>query len=100
MAAALPAAIRRGAWLPLHLALAGGASTAIAAVMPFFVAAFAAVPPADGRLRSAALALVAGGAVVIVGGTLSGGPALAAGGGVLWIGGIAATGLAVIRPVT
>ena len=35
----LPAADRRGIWLPLHLALAGGASTAIAAVMPFFVAA-------------------------------------------------------------
>ena len=29
-------------WLPLHLALAGGASTAIAGVMPFFVAALAA----------------------------------------------------------
>ena len=29
-------------WLPLHLALAGGATTAIAGVMPFFVAALAA----------------------------------------------------------
>ena len=38
-------------WLPLHLALAGGASTAIAGVMPFFVAALAASPPASARLR-------------------------------------------------
>jgi hypothetical protein len=43
----LPAGATRGLWLPLHLALAGAATTAIAAVMPFFAAAFAAAPPAD-----------------------------------------------------
>ena len=37
----LPATVRVGSWLPLHLALAGGATTAIAGMMPFFSAAFA-----------------------------------------------------------
>jgi nitrite reductase (NO-forming) len=54
-----------GSWLPLHLALAGGASTAIAGVMPFFVAALAAGHPADARLRWAAVALVATGAGLV-----------------------------------
>lgn len=52
-------------WLPLHLALAGGASTAIAGVMPFFVAALAAGPPAGVRLRGGAVLLVAVGAVLV-----------------------------------
>ena len=52
-------------WLPLHLALAGGASTAIAGVMPFFVAALAAGRPADARLRGGAVGLVAAGAALI-----------------------------------
>lgn len=52
-------------WLPLHLALAGGASTAIAGVMPFFVAALAAGPPAGARLRGGAVAMVAAGAALV-----------------------------------
>jgi hypothetical protein len=52
-------------WLPLHLALAGGASTAIAGVMPFFVAALAAGPPASARLRGTTVALVAVGAALV-----------------------------------
>src|SRR4051812_39934913 len=52
-------------WLPLHLALAGGATTAIAGVMPFFVAALAAGHPAGVRVRSSAVALVAGGALLV-----------------------------------
>jgi nitrite reductase (NO-forming) len=52
-------------WLPLHLALAGGASTAIAGVMPFFVAALAAAHPAPLRLRAGAVALVAVGAALV-----------------------------------
>jgi hypothetical protein len=52
-------------WLPLHLALAGGASTAIAGVMPFFVAALAAGPPASARQRGATVALVAVGAGLV-----------------------------------
>lgn len=52
-------------WLPLHLALAGGASTAIAGVMPFFVAALAAGAPAPARLRKAAVGFVAAGAALV-----------------------------------
>jgi nitrite reductase (NO-forming) len=52
-------------WLPLHLALAGGASTAIAGIMPFFVAALAAGAPAPSRLRKAAVGFVALGAGLV-----------------------------------
>lgn len=65
LAAFLPTSVRVGTWLPVHLALAGGASTAIAGVMPFFSAAFAMAQPADARLRWASLAAVAGGALLV-----------------------------------
>ena len=72
LVAALVSALAAGAgaavlspWLPLHLALAGGASTAIAGVMPFFVAALAAGPPAGARLRGGAVLLVAVGAALV-----------------------------------
>ncbi len=52
-------------WLPIHLALAGGASTAIAGVMPFFVSALAAGHPAPSRLRAGAVATVAFGAGLV-----------------------------------
>jgi hypothetical protein len=52
-------------WLPLHLALTGGASTAIAGVMPFFVAALAGGWPAPAWLRGVSVALVAIGAALI-----------------------------------
>ena len=52
-------------WLPIHLALAGGASTAIAGVMPFFVAALSAGRPAPLRVRATAVALVASGALLV-----------------------------------
>ena len=49
----LPVTARRGLWLPLHLALAGAATSAIAGVLPFFVAAFAAAQPAAAPVRIA-----------------------------------------------
>ena len=70
--AVLPVEVRRGIWLPLHLALAGGATTAIAGVMPFFVAAFAAAPPTDFRLRVAAVVSVALGAIAVSLGVVAG----------------------------
>lgn len=96
----LPEATRRGLWLPLHLALAGGASSAIAGVMPFFVAAFAAAQPADVRLRVAGLVGVAGGALAVALGVIvaPGGP-VAAAGGVAFLAGIASTALAVTAPL-
>ena len=83
------------AWLPLHLALAGGASTAIAGVMPFFVAALSAGHPAPARLRAAAVVMVALGAALVATHGLA--PSLALGlplsaiGGMVYLGGIAAT---------
>jgi hypothetical protein len=83
-------------WLPLHLALAGGASTAIAGVMPFFVSALAAGYPADRRLRAAAVGLVAAGAALVaLRGAMPSLTALPAAGGVLYLLGIGATALAV-----
>ena len=83
------------AWLPLHLALAGGASTAISGVMPFFVAALSAGRPAPARLRAAAVALVAVGAGLVtthgLAPTLWVGVPVSAVGGVLYLGGIACT---------
>ena len=57
---ALPPEVRRGAWLPLHLALAGGASVAIASIMPFFTSALSAAPPAGPRTRIAVIASATG----------------------------------------
>lgn len=63
---ALPVEIRLGTWLPLHLALAGAATTAIVAVLPFFTTALAGTPPANPWIRSFAIVLVAGGAVAVL----------------------------------
>lgn len=97
----LPAATRHGLWLPLHLALAGGASVVIAGVMPFFVAAFAAAQPAGIGLRLAGLLAVAAGAAGVAVGVVAapgGWPAPAA--GLVFVAGIAVTGAATVRPLT
>lgn len=78
------------AWLPLHLLLAGAASTAIVGVMPFFVGALAAAPPAGLRLRSASVALVALGAAGVAGRSIVPGAGwLPVVGGSLYLAGIA-----------
>lgn len=56
---------RHGIWLPLHLALAGGATTAIAAALPFFARSLLAAPPAPASLRASAIALVSLGASAV-----------------------------------
>ena len=94
----LPVGDRRGVWLPLHLAM-GAATTAIAGVMPFFAAAFAAAAPGDARVRSAAVAAVAIGASVVAGAYMAGNGRLAAGGGVVYVTGIVLTGVATVRPL-
>ena len=99
LALLLPEAVRRGLWLSIHLALAGGATTAVAGVMPFFVAAFAAAPPADPRLRASAVIASATGALGLVGGVLGGLGAIATVGGVVFVGAIVLIGLATLRPI-
>ena len=63
----LPAAARLGSWVPLHLALAGAATTAIAALLPFFAAAQVVAPPARPAIRIGGIALVAIGALAVIG---------------------------------
>jgi nitrite reductase (NO-forming) len=99
LAMLLPSVDRRGGWLSLHLALAGGASTAIAGVMPFFAAAFAAAPPSDARLRISAVAAVAGGAIGVSVGVVGSLSTVAAVGGSVFVAGIVLTGAATIRPL-
>ncbi|MEP7361474.1 MAG: hypothetical protein ABI744_07835 [Chloroflexota bacterium] len=97
--AVLPETVRRGIWLPLHLALAGGATTAIAGVMPFFSAAFAAAPPTDIRLRTGAVLAVALGAAGVTVGVVGTSPLLATAGGLAFILGVALIGVATLRPL-
>lgn len=97
--ALLPALQRAGLWLPLHLAVAGAASTAIAGVMPFFSAAFAAAPPTDARLRWASVLSVALGSAAVTVGFVNGAYELAAAGGVLFIAGMVMVSLATVRPL-
>jgi hypothetical protein len=101
---ALPADLRLGWWLPLHLALAGAAGTAIAAMVPFFVAALAVATPAPPALRAAGIALVSIGAAVaaiarVAGGAELGGNLAAAGGGAMYVAGIVAVGLSAGLPL-
>jgi hypothetical protein len=82
-------------WLPLHLALAGGATTAIAGVMPFFVAALAAGHPANARVRAAAVGLIATGALLVsVRGLVPAAAWVAGLGGLVFLAGVAAIAVA------
>lgn len=97
----LPPAIRLGPWLPLHLALAGAAATAVAAILPFFSAALAVAPPAPPAIRIAGIALVASGAlaVTVVHGHASGEALLAALAGGGFVAGIGLVAIAALAPL-
>jgi hypothetical protein len=98
LATFLPADQRVGLWLPLHLALAGAASTIIAGVMPFFSAAIGAAQPVDARLRWTSVLLVAGGAALVTVGYTRGADAVAVLGGLAFIGGSLTVGYATVAP--
>jgi nitrite reductase (NO-forming) len=85
----LPADSRRGAWLPLHLALPGAATVAVGSVLPFFLAALAAARPGSPTLRVAVIALIAAGALSVSVGFAAGSGSLATIGGVAFIAGLA-----------
>lgn len=95
----LPQDVRRVAWLPLHLALAGAASVAIASVMPFFTSALSAAPPAGPRTRVAVIVAVAGGALGVTSGVTAGTAPLATAGGTLFIAGLIGLGWATFAPL-
>ncbi|MGK2851508.1 MAG: hypothetical protein ACSLFN_11420 [Candidatus Limnocylindrales bacterium] len=89
----------RPVWLPLHLALAGGAATAVASVLPFFTAALAVARPAATWIRVLSIALVAGGAVAVSVSVAGGQPGLGAVGGSAYIAGVLGVGVAAFRPL-
>ena len=97
----LPAAVRLGSWVPLHLALAGAATTAIAALLPFFAAALVVAPPARPAIRISAIALVAIGALAVIAahGYASGQALPAALAGGTFLAGLALVGLAAFTSV-
>ncbi|MFN8619541.1 MAG: hypothetical protein U0869_02185 [Chloroflexota bacterium] len=86
-----------GPWLPLHLALAGGASVAIAALLPFFAATLVATAPAPAAPRVAALVLVASGAALVTAGVRGGRAEVGAVGGTLYLAGAAVLLLITVR---
>lgn len=101
-----PAAATLGTWLPLHLLLAGAASTAIAGVMPFFSAAVSNAPPAATAVRLLGVLGVATGAVLLVigrgywpvGSGISG-TQVAGFGGLAYLVGLTAVGAATLLPL-
>ena len=95
----LPGPVRHGAWLPLHLALAGGATTVIAGVMPFFAASLTSAPPSDVRLRTAAASAVALGAAAVSVGMVGNAVGLTVAGGIGFVAGIVGTAMATVRPL-
>lgn len=99
IATALPPEVRHGAWLPLHLVLAGSASVAIASVMPFFASALSAAPPAGPRTRLAVIAAVGTGALGVAVGVAAGWAALASAGGMTFIAGMVGLAWATFAPL-
>ena len=80
----------RGQWLPLHLVLAGAATVAIGAVMPFFASALVAGEPPPAPARVAILVLLASGALAVTVGFGAANTSLAVSGGLLFITGLIA----------
>jgi nitrite reductase (NO-forming) len=88
----LPASVRHGAWLPLHLALAGAATVAIASVLPFFIAALAAAAPGRLGVRVAVVASLAIGALGVAIGFVAGAGWVAATAGAVFVSGLVGLG--------
>jgi hypothetical protein len=101
-----PALAQHGSWLPLHLLLAGAATTAIAGVMPFFSAAVSGAPPARSAVRLLGVLAVAVGAIVLVWGrgfwpadVGVSGSVVAGVGGLVYIVGLLAVSAATLLPL-
>jgi len=86
-------------WVALHLALAGAAATAIAAVLPFFTTALAQGPPAPRWARALSIGLVAGGAVAVALGGLARISPVAVLGGGAFIAGMLGTAMVAFGPL-
>ena len=97
--AAIGSSLGGSVWLPLHLAMAGAAGTAIAAVLPFFTTALARVAPGQPGLRVAAVGLIAGGTMLAGFGMTGGRSGLAAAGGAVYVTGLVALAGAAFLPL-
>jgi nitrite reductase (NO-forming) len=86
-------------WLPLHLAMAGAAGTAIAAVLPFFTAALAQVGPARPAIRIGSIVLVAGGSVFAAIAMNGGATGVAVAGGGAYVTGLLALAASAFLPL-
>lgn len=86
-------------WLPLHLAMAGAAGSAIAAVLPFFTTALARAAPAHPALRVAGVGFIAGGAVLAGLGMSGGRAGYAAIGGAVYVAGLVAVAASAFMPL-
>src|SRR3954465_13593952 len=93
----LPAGVRLGWWLPLHLALVGAVSVAISGAMQTFVAALTATGPAPPALMWTQLVLTNAGAALVAAGRSGGHPGLVGAGGTAFLAGIALLGVIVLR---
>jgi nitrite reductase (NO-forming) len=99
IAALLPPDERRGIWLPLHLGLAGAASVAIAAMLPFFTASLAVARPVRPWIRTVGVTLPLIGILAVAVGIAWSPLALATAGGVTYMAGIAAVAFAALAPL-
>ena len=98
VAATLPESVRLDLWLPLHLALAGAGGTAIASVLPFFVAALSVAPPIHGIVRGGAIALIAIGAAAASLGMAGGMEPVALAGALAYLAGLGGVAVAAFLP--
>jgi hypothetical protein len=85
--------------LPVHLVLAGAGGTAIASVLPFFVAALSAAPPMPWAVRALAVALVAGGAAAASLGVASDVHRVALAGALSYLAGLGGVAVAAFWPL-
>jgi nitrite reductase (NO-forming) len=93
----LPAAVREGWWVPLHLMLLGAVSVAISGAMQNFVAALTATGSTTRSTVWAQFGLTNTGAALIVVGRTSGLLGLVAAGGTAFLAGILLLGVIVLR---
>ncbi|HEY8868117.1 MAG TPA: hypothetical protein VIM30_01855 [Candidatus Limnocylindrales bacterium] len=95
----LPEPLRRGLWLPVHLGLAGAAGTAVASVLPFFVAALSVASPMGLIVRGGAIALIAGGALIASLGVVGSIQPAALAGALSYLAGLGAVSVAAFWPL-
>jgi nitrite reductase (NO-forming) len=95
----LPEPVRHGLWLPVHLGLAGAAGTAVASVLPFFVATLSIVPSMGRLVRGGAISLIAGGALAASVGVAGGVQPVALAGALSYLAGLGAVSVAAFWPL-